>query len=108
MLAVIFEVEMNPGRSEEYFDLAGTLRPELEAIDGFISVERFQSMSTQGKYVSLSFWRDEKAVRTWREHAQHRLAQAKGKSEIFADFRIRVAEVVRDYSLSDSSADSRD
>ena len=108
MLAVIFEVEMNPGRSEEYFDLAGTLRPELEAIDGFISVERFQSMSTQGKYVSLSFWRDEKAVRTWRDHAQHRLAQAKGKSEIFADFRIRVAEVVRDYSLSDSSADSRD
>ena len=108
MLAVIFEVEMNPGRSEDYFDLAGTLRPELEAIDGFISVERFQSMSTQGKYVSLSFWRDEKAVRTWRDHAQHRLAQAKGKSEIFADFRIRVAEVVRDYSLSDSSADSRD
>ena len=108
MLAVIFEVEMNPGRSEEYFDLAGTLRPELEAIDGFISVERFQSMSTQGKYVSLSFWRDEKAVRTWRDHAQHRLAQAEGKSEIFADFRIRVAEVVRDYSLSDSSADSRD
>ena len=108
MLAVIFEVEINPGRSEAYFDLAGTLRPELEAIDGFISVERFQSMSTQGKYVSLSFWRDEKAVRTWREHAQHRLAQAKGKSGIFADFRIRVAEVVRDYSLGDSSADSRD
>lgn len=102
MLAVIFEVEMNPGQDQDYFELAGSLKPELEAIDGFISVERFQSLSNEGKYVSVSFWRDEQAVKTWREHAEHRLVQARGKKEIFADFRIRVAEVVRDYTLADS------
>ena len=102
MLAVVFEVEMNPGRVQDYFELAGSLKPELEAIDGFISVERFQSLSNEGKYVSVSFWRDEQAVKAWREHAEHRLAQARGKKEIFADFRIRVAEVVRDYTLADS------
>ncbi len=102
MLAVIFEVEMNPGRDQDYFALAGRLKPELEAIDGFISVERFQSLSNEGKYVSVSFWRDEQAVKAWREHAEHRLAQAQGKRGIFADFRICVAEVVRDYTLADS------
>ena len=102
MLAVIFEVEMNPGREHDYFELAGSLKPELEAIDGFISVERFQSLSNEGKYVSVSFWRDAQAVKTWREHAEHRLAQAQGKKEIFADLRIRVAEVIRDYTLADS------
>ncbi len=102
MLAVIFEVEMNLGRDQDYFDLAGSLRSELEAVDGFISVERFQSVSSEGKYVSLSFWRDEEAVKTWREHAEHRIAQALGKKSIIADFRIRVAEVIRDYTLADS------
>ncbi len=104
MLAVIFEVEMNPGREQDYFDLAGKLRPQLEAIDGFISVERFRSVSDEGKYVSLSFWRDEAAVKSWRQHAEHRIAQAQGKKTIIADFRIRVAEVVRDYTLADSRA----
>jgi heme-degrading monooxygenase HmoA len=104
MLAVIFEVEMNPGREQDYFDLAGKLRPQLEAIDGFISVERFRSVSDEGKYVSLSFWRDEQAVRSWREHAEHRIAQAQGKRTIIANFRIRVAEVVRDYTLADTGA----
>lgn len=104
MLAVIFEVEMNPGRDQDYFALAGSLRPELEAIDGFISVERFRSVTNEGKYVSLSFWRDEEAVKKWREHAEHRIAQAQGKKTIIADFRIRVAEVVRDYTLADSRA----
>ena len=104
MLAVIFEVEMNPGREQDYFDLAGKLRPQLEAIDGFISVERFRSVSDEGKYLSLSFWRDEEAVRSWREHAEHRIAQAQGKKTIIADFRIRVAEVVRDYTLADTGA----
>ena len=104
MLAVIFEFEIHPGRDQDYFELAGSLRPELEAVDGFISVERFQSVSNEGKYVSVSFWRDEEAVKSWREHAGHRIAQARGKKEIFADFRIRVAEVVRDYTLADSGA----
>lgn len=104
MLAVIFEVEMNPGRGEDYFELAGKLRPELEAIDGFISVERFQSVADGNKYVSVSFWRDEKAVKDWRDHAEHRMAQDRGKRELFADFRIRVAEVLRDYRLADVSA----
>lgn len=101
MIAVIFEVVPVQGRGQEYFDLAAELRPELEKIDGFISVERFESLAKPGKYVSLSFWRDEAAVEAWRAHAGHRAAQAKGKDEIFADFRIRVAEVVRDYTLAD-------
>jgi len=101
MIAVIFEVEPKDGRGQDYFDLAGLLKPELEKIDGFISVERFESLTTPGKYVSLSFWRDEAAVKAWREHADHAQAQAKGKTEIFADFRIRVADVLRDYSLKD-------
>ncbi len=97
MIAVIFEVEPNPGRLDAYLDLAATLRPELEKIDGFISVERFRSLTDDGKYLSLSFWRDEAAVKAWHAHAEHRAAQAKGKAEIFRRFRIRVAEVLRDY-----------
>ncbi|MGH6944910.1 MAG: antibiotic biosynthesis monooxygenase family protein, partial [Geminicoccaceae bacterium] len=101
MIVVVFQVSMREGRRQEYFDLAAELRPELERIDGFLSVERFESLAEPGKYVSLSFWRDEAAVRAWREHARHRLAQARGKESVFADFRISVAEVVRDYSLAD-------
>jgi len=97
MMAVIFEVVPREGRGQDYFDLAAALRPELEKIDGFISVERFQSLADPNKYVSLSFWRDEAAVQAWHGHGDHRAAQAKGKAEIFAGFRIRVAEVVRDY-----------
>ncbi len=101
MIVVVFEVTMNEGRSQEYFDLAAELRRELEHIDGFISVERFESLATPGKYVSISFWRDEEAVRAWREHGEHRIAQARGKDEIFADFRISVASVERQYTLAD-------
>ena len=101
MIAVIFEVEPKDGRGQDYFDLAAGLRGELEKIEGFVSVERFESLTTPGKYVSLSFWRDEAAVRAWHDHAGHQAAQAKGKTEIFAGFRIRVAEVLRDYSLKD-------
>ena len=97
MIAVIFEVEPNPGQADAYFDLAAELRPELEKIDGFISVERFRSLTDDGKYLSLSFWRDEAAVEAWHADARHRAAQAKGKAEIFRRFRIRVAEVLRDY-----------
>jgi heme-degrading monooxygenase HmoA len=101
MIAVIFEIEAKPGKAGEYFDLAAELRPELEKVDGFISVERYSSLTNEGKYVSLSFWRDEGAVKRWRQQARHRLAQERGKKELFADFRIRVAEVIRDYTLAD-------
>ncbi len=97
MIAVIFEVEPHDGRADDYFKIAAELKPALEKIDGFISVERFESLANPGKYLSLSFWRDAAAVAAWREHAGHAVAQAKGKAEIFAKYRIRVAEVIRDY-----------
>jgi heme-degrading monooxygenase HmoA len=101
MIAVIFEVWPAEGRASEYFDLAAALRAELAEIDGFVSVERFQSVTTPGKYLSLSFWRDERAVAAWRNGHAHRHAQAAGRKGIFADYRIRVAEVVRDYGMKD-------
>ena len=101
MIVVVFEVEIRTDVGQRYFDLAAELRPELEKIDGFISVERFESLATPGKYVSLSFWRDEDAVARWRAHQGHQFAQAAGKREIFADFRISVGQVVRQYTLKD-------
>ena len=104
MIAVIFQVWMKEGRTRDYFDAAMRLRTDLDQIDGFISVERFESLSSPGKFVSLSFWRDEAAVTAWREHREHGLVQEFGKREIFADFRISVAEVLRDYTLADRQA----
>jgi heme-degrading monooxygenase HmoA len=101
MYAVIFEVEPRPGRQGDYLDIAAALRPQLEAIDGFISIERFESLAQKGKLLSLSFWRDADAVRRWREHAEHRAAQAKGRGEIFADYRISVVSVERQYGMFD-------
>lgn len=99
MVAVIFEVVPHAGRLEEYLDIAAELRPRLDQIDGFISIERFESLSQPGRLLSLSFWRDDAAVAQWREHAEHRRAQELGRSEIFASYRIRVASVVREHSL---------
>jgi len=101
MHVVIFEVRPKAGRKGDYLDIAAALRPELEQIDGFISVERFASLTEEGKILSLSFWRDEAAVTRWREHAEHRAAQGRGRNEIFADYRLRVAEVLRDYGMND-------
>ncbi len=101
MFAVIFEVEPAAGRQQDYLDLAARLKPELEKIDGFISVERFSSLTTPGKMLSLSFWRDEAAVIKWRAHAEHHVAQKRGRSGIFKDYRLRVAAVVRDYGMFD-------
>ena len=101
MIAVIFEVTVKEGVGQRYFDLAGALRPELEKVDGFLSIERFESLVNPGKYVSLSFWRDEEAVKAWREHGGHMLAQEEGKQSVFADFRISVAEVSRQYTMAD-------
>ena len=97
MIAVIFEVWPEQGRVDEYLDIAHELGAELDRIDGFVSVERFESIYEPGKYLALSFFRDEDAVKAWREHAEHRVAQAKGRGGIFANYRLRVAEVVRDY-----------
>ena len=101
MIAVIFEVVPAPGKKDTYLDIAARLRPVLEQVDGFISVERFQSLTTPGKILSLSFWRDEEAVRAWRNVEQHRGAQSAGRRAIFADYRLRVAHVLRDYGLND-------
>ncbi len=104
MHVVVFEVSMKEGKADRYFDLAASLRPALETVDGFISVERFESVATPGKFVSISFWRDADAVKTWREHAEHAIAQDKGKTEIFADFRISIAEVERQYTMAERVA----
>jgi heme-degrading monooxygenase HmoA len=101
MIAVIFESWPNPDRQQQYLDIAADLRPLLEKIDGFISVERFESLYRPGKLLSLSFWRDEQAVEAWRKTQEHRTAQALGRSEVFADYRIRVAAVLRDYTLNE-------
>lgn len=99
MIAVIFEVEPAAGCRQAYLDIAAELRPLLDGIDGFLSIERFESLTQPGKILSLSFWRDEAAVGEWRRLEAHRVAQAKGRSGLFADYRLRVAAVVRDYGL---------
>jgi heme-degrading monooxygenase HmoA len=99
MIAVIFEVEPHPDRKDAYLEAAARLKPLLEGVDGFISVERFQSLTQPGKLVSLSYWRDEAAVRAWRNLEPHRRTQAAGRESIFADYRLRVAEVLRDYGM---------
>ncbi|MBP1224825.1 antibiotic biosynthesis monooxygenase family protein [Flavobacterium sp. 1355] len=99
MIAVIFEVIPNKGKKEEYLDIAAKLRPELDTIEGFISIERFQSFNDPEKVLSLSFWRDEESIQQWRNLEMHRYAQSKGRNEIFKDYHLRVATVVRDYGM---------
>lgn len=99
MIAVIFEVEPGEGNHATYLSLATQLRPMLVKMDGFLSVERFQSLSNPSKLLSLSFWRDEASVIAWREHTAHRIAQSQGRSGVFDAYRLRVATVMRDYGL---------
>ncbi|MES2951338.1 MAG: antibiotic biosynthesis monooxygenase [Pseudomonadota bacterium] len=99
MIAVIFEVLPHAEHRQAYLDTAANLRPHLEQIEGFISIERFESLSLPGKVLSLSFWRDEAAVQQWRNLEVHRQAQTAGREHIFADYRLRVAGVLRDYGL---------
>ncbi|KQZ39931.1 antibiotic biosynthesis monooxygenase [Duganella sp. Root1480D1] len=111
MIAVIFEVTPAEGRKEAYLDIAARLKPTLEQIDGFISVERFQSLANPEKMLSLSFFRDEEAVQEWRRVEAHRAAQQAGRERLFADYRLRIASVVRDYGLNERAeapADSRE
>ena len=110
MIAVIFEVWPADGRKQTYLDIAAELKPELEKIDGFLSIERFQSLTDDTKLLSLSFWRDETAVQAWRNLEHHRQAQHAGRSGVFRDYRLRVASVLRDYGLNqraEAPADSR-
>ena len=110
MIAVIFESVPAAGQDAVYLDIAASLRADLEMIDGFISVERYESLTSPGKLLSLSFFRDEAAVAAWRNRPRHRGAQAAGRSGVFSDYRVRIATVTRDYGLHDRAeapADSR-
>lgn len=108
MIAVIFEVRPRAGQAPRYFEIAAALREQLERIEGFVSVTRYQNLADPGQYLSLSFWRDEAAVQAWRQHAEHRAGQAEGRAAVFADYRIRVAQVLRDYTLSQRNEASAD
>jgi len=101
MIAVIFEVTPKPGRRDAYLDMAARLRPFLAEVDGFISIERFESLTEPGKMLSLSYWRDEEAVRKWRNLEAHRRTQDQGRKTLFADYRLSVAQVVRRYGMHD-------
>jgi heme-degrading monooxygenase HmoA len=100
MVVVLFEVHLDPAKGDRYFEIAAGLRRELDQVDGFISVERFKSLVTENKYLSLSTWRDEQAVEAWYRVANHRKAQQEGIELLFTDYRIRVAGVFRDYDMA--------
>ena len=101
MIAVLFEAWPAAGEQDHYLDLAASLRPELDRSDGFISIERYESLANPGKLLSLSYWRDEAAIAAWRNRPAHRATQAKGRNGVFRDYRLRIAEVVRDYGMID-------
>lgn len=103
MYAVIFEVDVKTEHKDEYLGIAAELKKELVHIDGFISIERFESLVTPGKLLSLSFWENEEAIKTWKRNTLHKEAQNKGRASIFNDYRIRVAQVERDYTLETSN-----
>jgi heme-degrading monooxygenase HmoA len=108
MIAVIFEVWPKPEHKQHYLDLAAELKPILQTIDGFISVERFESLTEKGKLLSLSFFRDEAAVEAWRNIPQHRRTQSKGRAAIFENYHLRIAGVIRDYGMNDRAQAPKD
>ncbi|MDH4094639.1 MAG: antibiotic biosynthesis monooxygenase [Betaproteobacteria bacterium] len=108
MIAVIFEFTPADGRTQEYFDLVAELRAELDKAEGFLSIERFESLTSPGKFVSLQFWKDEASVAKWRNLQLHRRAQAKGRAGIFKEYRLRVADVQRDYTMADRAQAPKD
>ncbi|WP_434670307.1 antibiotic biosynthesis monooxygenase family protein [Klebsiella sp. B345] len=97
MIAVLFEADVTPAKQARYLALAAELKPLLSTIDGFISIERFQSLTTEGKILSLSWWRDEQAVLAWKQNLCHQAAQQEGKADIFSAWQIRIAQVIRAY-----------
>ena len=108
MIAVIFEFTPAEGRFPEYMKLVDTLREDLAKAEGFISLERFESITSKGKFVSLQFWRDEESVRKWRTLQKHREAQKKGRAGIFKSYRLRIAQVTRDYTLDERAQAPKD
>ena len=108
MIAVIFEFTPAVGRFPEYMDLVAGLKADLEKADGFISLERFESITTKGKFLSLQFWRDEECVRKWRNLQKHREAQKQGRGGIFKSYRLRIAEVLRDYTMDERAQAPKD
>ena len=101
MIAVIFEAIPHTDQKDEYLKIAEALRPTLEKIEGFISIERFQSFNDPEKVLSLSFWKDEESIKQWRSVEMHRWAQSKGRESIFKDYHLRIADVSRDYGMFD-------
>jgi heme-degrading monooxygenase HmoA len=101
MIAVIFEFTPREGRFPEYMELVGQLKPELDKAEGFLSIERFESITTKGKFLSLQFWKDEESVKKWRNLQKHREAQKKGRAGIIASYRLRIAGVIRDYTMDE-------
>jgi heme-degrading monooxygenase HmoA len=97
MFVVVFEVQPKDGREQDYLELAASLQPGIEQIEGFISVERFESLARPGRLVAISYWEDDDAVKRWREHNRHHLAQLSAREQIFSDYRITVAEIERQY-----------
>ena len=108
MIAVIFELKANEGYQQEYLDIAAELKPLLSEISGFISIERFQSLSDPNKLLSLSFWEDEAAIQQWRNLESRRMAQYKGRNSILQHYRLRVAHVLRDYGLGERNSAPED
>ncbi|WP_298444781.1 antibiotic biosynthesis monooxygenase [uncultured Ferrimonas sp.] len=108
MIAVIFEVQVAEGKTAQHLDIANKIKPLLSEIDGFISIERFQSLSNEGKMLSLSFWRDEASIQEWRSLESHRFAQSKGRGGVFENYRLRVAGVIRDYGMDNRGEAPKD
>ncbi|MDX6021811.1 antibiotic biosynthesis monooxygenase [Scandinavium sp. V105_16] len=100
MIAVLFEATLSPQKQDHYFSLAAQLKPFLTEVEGFISIERFESLTTPGKVLSLSWWKDEQAVLAWKKNMMHQQAQAEGRASVFATYQIRVAELIREYSFT--------
>ena len=110
MIAVIFEVAPKEGMKQSYLDMAAKMRPLVEGMDGFISVERFQSLTNPDKLLSISFFEDEAALDRWRQLPEHRGAQKAGRGQMFADYQLKVLHVLRDYGMTErdqAPADSK-
>lgn len=110
MIAVIFDAETTKDTTSEYLDIKAQRRPLLAVIHGFINIKRFQSLTNPDKVLARSCWRDKAAIAAWRTLPQHRAAQGAGSDHVFADNRLRIATVGRDYgecARDQSPADNR-